>query len=194
MPSPGRRSAIRRASSSGSPKCMKRPPLHVPTAVRVGSGMTRTLCSTPLLHGEVDDVPPLLRRLLVAELVVPTRGGAVVAGLETHVEGELPVPRAVRLEANRAASAVAERTEREAVLELLEAAVEAGAAHLRERDLHALHADGTRLAAVARASLELDGVGLEREAAVAQVRDRRQVVLAPLRCRLLRHGRRLHGR
>src|SRR3954468_11691361 len=39
MPSPGRRSAIRRASSSGSPKCMKRPPLHVPTAVRVGSAI-----------------------------------------------------------------------------------------------------------------------------------------------------------
>src|SRR3954465_2212507 len=39
MPSPGRRSAIKRSSSSGSPKCMKRPPLHVPTAVRVGSAI-----------------------------------------------------------------------------------------------------------------------------------------------------------
>src|SRR5438105_5058234 len=36
MSSPGRRSATRRWSSSGSPKCMKRPPLHVPIAVWVG--------------------------------------------------------------------------------------------------------------------------------------------------------------
>src|SRR5438128_1416546 len=37
--SPGRSSASRRASSRGSPKCMKRPPLHVPRAVWVGSRM-----------------------------------------------------------------------------------------------------------------------------------------------------------
>src|SRR5919206_4379701 len=32
IPSPGRSSASRRASSTGSPKCMNRPPLQVPTA------------------------------------------------------------------------------------------------------------------------------------------------------------------
>src|SRR5918995_6722931 len=37
MPPPGRTSATMRSSSRGSPKRMKRPPLHVPTAVRVGS-------------------------------------------------------------------------------------------------------------------------------------------------------------
>src|SRR5215207_7731383 len=37
--SSGRSSAARRSSSSGSPKCMKRPPLQVPIAVRVGSGI-----------------------------------------------------------------------------------------------------------------------------------------------------------
>src|SRR5918998_6946237 len=37
--SSGRSNAIRRSSSSGSPKCMKRPPLQVPIAVRVGSGI-----------------------------------------------------------------------------------------------------------------------------------------------------------
>src|ERR687891_1063403 len=35
--SSGRSRAISRSSSSGSPKCMKRPPLQVPIAVRVGS-------------------------------------------------------------------------------------------------------------------------------------------------------------
>src|SRR5215217_4226750 len=35
----GRSSAASRSSSSGSPKCMKRPPLQVPIAVRVGSRM-----------------------------------------------------------------------------------------------------------------------------------------------------------
>src|SRR5918994_6906145 len=39
MPPPGRSRAASRSSSSGSPKCMKRPPLQVPTAVRVGSCM-----------------------------------------------------------------------------------------------------------------------------------------------------------
>src|SRR5215208_5614025 len=39
MRSSGRSSAARRSSSSGSPKCMKRPPLQVPIAVRVGSGI-----------------------------------------------------------------------------------------------------------------------------------------------------------
>ena len=39
MRSSGRSSASRRSSSSGSPKCMKRPPLQVPIAVRVGSGI-----------------------------------------------------------------------------------------------------------------------------------------------------------
>src|SRR4051812_7666985 len=48
MPSPGRSSAIRRSSSSGSPKCMKRPPLHVPTAVGVGSRMPPTLGCPPM--------------------------------------------------------------------------------------------------------------------------------------------------
>src|SRR5271167_2828906 len=37
MPPPGRSSAVRRSSASGSPKCMKRPPLQVPMAVLVGS-------------------------------------------------------------------------------------------------------------------------------------------------------------
>src|ERR671914_1797768 len=41
MRSSGVRSAARRSSSSGSPKCMKRPPLQVPIAVRVGSGIRR---------------------------------------------------------------------------------------------------------------------------------------------------------
>src|SRR5919198_5634646 len=36
MPPPGRSSASSRSSASASPKCMKRPPLHVPMAVRVG--------------------------------------------------------------------------------------------------------------------------------------------------------------
>src|SRR4051794_41246563 len=48
MPSPGRSSAIRRSSPSGSPKCMKRPPLHVPTAVGVGSRMPPTLGCPPM--------------------------------------------------------------------------------------------------------------------------------------------------
>src|ERR671915_856521 len=39
MRSSGRSRAARRSSSSGSPKCMKRPPLQVPIAVRVGSGI-----------------------------------------------------------------------------------------------------------------------------------------------------------
>src|SRR5215217_3192735 len=39
MRSSGRSSAARRSSSSGSPKCMKRPPLQVPIAVRVGSSI-----------------------------------------------------------------------------------------------------------------------------------------------------------
>src|SRR3954454_24261108 len=33
MPPPGRKTAASRSSSTGSPKCMKRPPLQVPTAV-----------------------------------------------------------------------------------------------------------------------------------------------------------------
>src|SRR6187402_153650 len=37
--SSGRSSATMRSSSSGAPKCMKRPPLQVPIAVRVGSGI-----------------------------------------------------------------------------------------------------------------------------------------------------------
>src|SRR3954468_14052751 len=48
MPSPGRRSAISRSSSSGSPKCMKRPPLQVPTAVCVGSRIPATLGCAPM--------------------------------------------------------------------------------------------------------------------------------------------------
>src|SRR6186997_579486 len=36
MPPPGRTSAAKRSSSSGSPKRMKRPPLHVPTARGLG--------------------------------------------------------------------------------------------------------------------------------------------------------------
>src|SRR5271169_4036824 len=36
MPPPGASSETRRSSSSGSPKCMKRPPLQVPIAVAVG--------------------------------------------------------------------------------------------------------------------------------------------------------------
>ena len=39
MPSPGRSSASSRSSSIGSPKCMKRPPLQVPTATCPGSRM-----------------------------------------------------------------------------------------------------------------------------------------------------------
>src|SRR5829696_7982585 len=39
-PSPGRRSASSRSSSSGSPKRMKRPPLQLPMAVRVGIGLS----------------------------------------------------------------------------------------------------------------------------------------------------------
>src|SRR5919107_5055894 len=37
IPPPGRTSAAKRSSSSGSPKRMKRPPLHVPTALGVRS-------------------------------------------------------------------------------------------------------------------------------------------------------------
>src|SRR6476660_6985405 len=40
MPSPGRRRASMRASSIGSPKCMKRPPLQVPTATCCRSAMS----------------------------------------------------------------------------------------------------------------------------------------------------------
>src|SRR3954447_11670702 len=39
IPPPGRRMASRRSSSTGSPKCMKRPPLHVPTAMCSSSAM-----------------------------------------------------------------------------------------------------------------------------------------------------------
>src|SRR5829696_6217855 len=42
IPPPGRTSALKRSSSSGSPKRMKRPPLHVPTAAGVRSAMTPT--------------------------------------------------------------------------------------------------------------------------------------------------------
>src|SRR4051794_1574214 len=48
MPPPGRRSAISRSSSSGSPKRMKRPPLQVPTAVCVGSRIPATLGCAPM--------------------------------------------------------------------------------------------------------------------------------------------------
>src|SRR5689334_15224615 len=41
MPSPGRSSASSRASSTGSPKCMKRPPLQVPTAICPGERILR---------------------------------------------------------------------------------------------------------------------------------------------------------
>src|SRR4051794_25145787 len=47
MPLPGRRRRISRSSSSGSPKCMKRPPLQVPTAVRVGSSIALDDTSDP---------------------------------------------------------------------------------------------------------------------------------------------------
>src|SRR4051794_421527 len=43
MPSPGRSRASSRSSSSGSPKCMYRPPLQVPTAVWVRSGTADTV-------------------------------------------------------------------------------------------------------------------------------------------------------
>src|SRR4051794_29069906 len=42
IPPPGRRRASRRASSTGSPKCMKRPPLHVPTAMCSSSAMPQS--------------------------------------------------------------------------------------------------------------------------------------------------------
>src|SRR4051795_6845885 len=45
IPPPGRTSAASRSSSSGSPKRMKRPPLHVPTAVGVRSCIPSTLGS-----------------------------------------------------------------------------------------------------------------------------------------------------
>src|SRR5215218_7350758 len=47
----GRSSASRRGSSIGSPKCMKRPPLHEPTATWPGSRMGRILVRD--LVGEV---------------------------------------------------------------------------------------------------------------------------------------------
>src|SRR3990170_2461926 len=40
MPPPGRTSAANRSSWGGSPKRMKRPPLHVPTALGLRSRMT----------------------------------------------------------------------------------------------------------------------------------------------------------
>src|SRR5918996_1104157 len=40
IPRPGRSSAASRSSSTGSPKRMKRPPLHVPTAVCPGDRIT----------------------------------------------------------------------------------------------------------------------------------------------------------
>src|SRR3954471_1579871 len=48
MPSPGRTRAMKRSSSSGSPKCMKRPPLQVPTAVWVRSATASTLGCAPM--------------------------------------------------------------------------------------------------------------------------------------------------
>src|SRR5919202_559791 len=48
IPPPGRSRAISRSSSSGSPNRMKRPPLHVPTAVGVSSRMRATLGCAPM--------------------------------------------------------------------------------------------------------------------------------------------------
>src|SRR5687768_13781779 len=45
MPSPGRSIAARRSSSTGSPKCRKRPPLQVPMAVCPGSLIGETVAS-----------------------------------------------------------------------------------------------------------------------------------------------------
>src|SRR4051794_4719827 len=52
--SPGRKRAEKRASSSGSPKCKKRPPLHLPTAVLVRSGKRLPQCLNPRPHAMAD--------------------------------------------------------------------------------------------------------------------------------------------
>src|SRR4051812_17928978 len=55
IPWPGLRRAVRRSSSSGTPKCMKRPPLQVPTAVTPSSGTARPDVFTPGSQDMPDD-------------------------------------------------------------------------------------------------------------------------------------------
>src|ERR1700749_3133555 len=84
--SPGRRRAERRSSSSGSPKCMKRPPLHVPTAVGVRSGKPDPRGIRARHHAMADDtrVTRARRGLIVLPLicacaVLATRADATTA-------------------------------------------------------------------------------------------------------------------
>ena len=82
MPPPGRSNASRRDSSSGSPKCMKRPPLQVPTAVwpsdriapesRMFSSLTaglKVLSGTPIAR--MVGIRPLSLAFLMFALVYP---------------------------------------------------------------------------------------------------------------------------
>src|SRR4051812_15806239 len=75
MPSPGRSSASRRASSIGSPKRMKRPPLQVPTATCPSIGMT--VAQAPGLAGRAGFA--LLRSRSVTAADAELLAGLVVA-------------------------------------------------------------------------------------------------------------------
>src|SRR5690242_955410 len=89
MPFPGRSNAVRRSSSSGAPKCMKRPPLQVPTAVWVSSGIAaqascrraecqrsdtplKVLARVPIARG----VRLVLALILAGALLVPSTATA----------------------------------------------------------------------------------------------------------------------
>src|SRR4051794_20792406 len=89
MRSPGRSRASSRSSSSGSPKCMNRPPLQVPTAVWLSSGTRRTLalrlvrlalvgCAGRL--GVLVALGPLVG-LFLFDVVVAVLAGVVAMGL-----------------------------------------------------------------------------------------------------------------
>src|ERR1700742_1740002 len=88
IPSPGRRRAHSRSSSSGSPKCMKRPPLHVPMAVVDSSdkGFPPTVS-----HDMPDDTRVtrtrrgLGRATTVAVVVVLACASPALASLRYHV-------------------------------------------------------------------------------------------------------------
>src|SRR5688500_4022113 len=55
IPSPGRNRASRRSSETASPKRMKRPPLHVPIALRPSSVIVRKLAQPAITSPGVDE-------------------------------------------------------------------------------------------------------------------------------------------
>src|SRR5208282_825078 len=93
MPPPGRSRAARRSSPSGSPKCMKRPPLQVPTAVVVGSMLAPSLTreavfvrqSGPRPQRRLQPPERVRERLLVDRLL----SGGVAQRLRRHAGAKL---------------------------------------------------------------------------------------------------------